>query len=77
MHSRIRPVAFLMLVVLSIVGCRDFDKPRDLSNKPRPYLPDYSIEEQGRRLRGRYSIPQDDRNVGPRTGVDRSTPVGW
>lgn len=77
MTQRLRLGALLILLSTAVVGCKDFDKPRDLGEKPRPYLPDYSVEEQGRKLRGRYSIPQDDRAVGPRTGLDRSTPVGW
>ena len=77
MPSRFRRLVLLGLIATAVMGCKDFDKPRDLRDKPRPYLPDYSVEEQGRRLRGRFSIPQDDRAVGPRTGLDRSTPVGW
>ncbi|MGL6076341.1 MAG: hypothetical protein ACRC8S_19485 [Fimbriiglobus sp.] len=72
-----RMLSLLILTSLVAVGCRSYDKPRDLREKPRPNLDNLSAEEQGKRIRGRYSLPQDDFRIGPRTGIDRSTPVGW
>jgi hypothetical protein len=66
-----------LLAVLALVGCQNYDKPRDLRDKPRPNLSQFEPEEQERRIRGRYSIPLDDRAVGPKTFIDRGTPVGW
>jgi len=69
----------LCWLILSQVplGCEGTDRPRDLYKKPRPDLKPYDTEEQARRIRGRFSIPQDDIRVGPRTGLERHTPVGW
>ena len=73
--ARTLTIAFALLTLG--VGCQNYDKPRDLRDKPRPNLSQFEPEEQERRIRGRYSIPQDDRAVGPKTFIDRGTPVGW
>jgi hypothetical protein len=68
-----------LLGVLGLIqiGCQTYDRPRDLREKPRPALTNLPVEEQERRIRGRYSLPQDDFRIGPKTGLERHTPVGW
>lgn len=65
-----------VFAALLVAGCKDFDRPRDLRQKPRPDLPQYTIEEQQSRGRGRYAVPDDDFRVGPRTFTDRPSPTG-
>jgi hypothetical protein len=70
-------LAWLLLILgMATTGCQNYDRPRDLRHKPRPDL-DTSPAEQEKRIRGRYSIPQDDQRVGPKTGLERNTPLGW
>ena len=72
-----RNVLFLGLGLVGLigVGCKDYDGPRQLRGQPRPDLPQYSIEEQQSRGRGRYAIPEDDRTT-PKGYVDRPSPTG-
>jgi hypothetical protein len=72
-----RTLALLALLTATASGCQNYDKPRDLRNKSRPNLSQFDPEEQERRVRSRYSIPQDGREVGPSTGLSRNTPLGW
>lgn len=57
------------------VGCKDFEGPRQVKSEGRPDLPQYTIEEQERRGRARYAIPEDTR-MAPKTFVDRPGPSG-
>jgi hypothetical protein len=65
----------LATLAIGSVGCRDFDTPRTLRGSPRPDRPDLPIEEQERRSRARYALPEDDFRIGPATGIDRPDPV--
>jgi len=73
----IRKSLFLGLGLIGLIGagCKDFDGPRQLRGQPRPDLPQYSIEEQQSRGRGRYGIPEDDPTL-PKAGVSRPSPTG-
>jgi hypothetical protein len=66
----------LAAVALAPVGCGGFDGPRRNATKPRPDLPEYSIEEQRRRARDKYALPEDDFRTGPPSFVDRPSPIG-
>ena len=66
----------LAAVALAPVGCGGFDGPRRNATKPRPDLPEYSVEEQRRRARDKYALPDDDFRNGPASYVDRPSPIG-
>ena len=66
----------VLLGAISTVGCKGFETPRDLRKKERPDLPQYSTEEQERRGRARYTIPEDDLRAGPKGLIDRPSPTG-
>ena len=68
---------FTLVALAGLAGCSSYDKPRDLREMPRAKLTGLPAEEQEKRIRGRYSIPDDDRRVGPSTGLARNTPLGW
>ena len=62
-------------------GCTRFAGPLAVRETGRPdgIAPDgqrYSIDEQQRRGRERYAIPEDDWRIGPKTNIDRSGPIG-
>lgn len=62
---------------VSAVGCNSYDGPRAARKKPKPDLPEYSIEEQKRRAYDKYpALPQDDRAAGPAGQIDRPSPIG-
>jgi hypothetical protein len=75
MFERILKIVTLCLIVTQI-GCSSFSGPRQNRNKPRPDLPEYSIEEQQRRGRDKYAIPEDDFRVSPPTFIGRPSPTG-
>lgn len=60
---------------LAPVGCRNFETPRMLRGSPRPDQPNLPIEEQERRGRARYALPEDDFRATPRGLIDRPDPV--
>lgn len=62
--------------VLLCVGCGGIDGPRSAKNKPKPDLPEYTVEEQQRRARDKYAIPEDDFRIGPSLNIDRPSPTG-
>jgi hypothetical protein len=72
-----RKLLFLALAVVGSVpvGCRSYDTPRTLRGSERPDQPYLSVEEQERRGRARYPLPEDDWRVGPRGFIDRPDPV--
>ncbi len=72
-----RTLLFLGLAAagLGSIGCRGFDTPRSLRGSERPDRPDLPIEEQQRRGRARYPLPEDDWRTGPRGFIDRPDPV--
>ena len=69
-------LAALAAVSLAAVGCGGIDGPRKNASKPRPDLPEYSIEEQRKRARDKYALPDDDWRTGPATFSDRPSPIG-
>ena len=66
----------VLLGAIGTMGCKGFETPRDLRKKERPDLPQYSTEEQERRGRARYTIPEDDLRAGPKGLIDRPSPTG-
>jgi hypothetical protein len=69
-------IAVLALISLGQMGCSTIDGIRDNKRKPRPDLPELSIEEQMRRGRNKYAIPEDDWRIGPPTGNGQPSPIG-
>jgi hypothetical protein len=72
----VRKIALLMLVISGLSGCKGFDRPRDLRKMEKPDQPEFSIDEQQRRSRAKYAIPEDDSRVAPRGFIDRPSPTG-
>ena len=64
------------LALGTLAGCKGFDGPRAGRDKPRVDAPQYTIEEQQRRGRDKYAIPEDDVRIGPRGFIDRPSPTG-
>ena len=74
--ARQRMILLAALVGFASVGCKDFDGPRKAAVKPKPDLPGYTIEEQERRGRDKYTIPEDNFRNGPNLNIDRPSPTG-
>lgn len=72
----VRHLGLILMALLGLTGCKGFDRPRDLRKMERPDLPEYTIEEQQRRARAKYGIPEDDRRLYPNGYVDRPSPTG-
>lgn len=66
----------LLVLVLSAAGCSRFAGPIAVRNSGRADTPGYSLEEQERRGRERYTIMEDDIRIGPKTYADRPSPTG-
>jgi hypothetical protein len=66
-----------LLVVLLVMGCSSttvknpFSKPAS-----RPDDPIYSLEEQKKRGRDAYSLPEDDPKLYPNAYISRNGPTG-
>jgi hypothetical protein len=80
-HNARRPTMTRKLIlyglgVMTLVGCRNVVGPLEARSKPKPDLPGYTIEEQERRARDKYAIPEDDWRVSPSGYIDRPSPVG-
>jgi hypothetical protein len=72
-----RTLTVLAVVMgLSALGCCNTAPLRDARNKPRPDDPRYTIEEQKRRARDKYALPDPDWRVGPPTGSELPGGVG-
>ena len=71
-----RSILVLFLAVVCLSGCRNIAGPREARQKPKPDLPEYAIEEQERRARDKFAIPEDDRRIGPSGYIDRPSPTG-
>ena len=71
-----RTILLLSVGLLCLSGCRNIAGPREARQKPKPDLPEYTIEEQERRARDKYAIPEDDRRIGPPGFIDRPSPIG-
>ena len=66
----------LATLFLSAVGCTRFAGPIAVRHSGPADAPGYTIEEQQRRGRERYAIPEDDPRIGPKTYADRPSPTG-
>jgi hypothetical protein len=71
-----RSLLLLALALISLTGCKNVAGPLEARSKPKPDLPGYTIEEQERRARDKYAIPEDDRRTGPSGYIDRPSPIG-
>lgn len=71
-----RRTLLILLAAAAGAGCRNIAGPLEARNKPRADAPGYTIEEQERRARDKYAIPEDDRRVAPPGFVDRPSPIG-
>jgi hypothetical protein len=69
-------LAAVVLATAALAGCKDFNGPRKAIAKPKPDLPQYTIEEQQRRGRDKYTIPEDNYRIGPDLNIDRPSPTG-
>jgi hypothetical protein len=65
---------WMLLGMLLLAGCQNTIGPLANRSRAKPDDPLFSIQEQQRRGRDRYSLP--DEAAGPRTGVDRYGPTG-
>jgi len=71
-----RRTFILTALFLSSVGCTRFAGPVAVRHSGRADAPGYSLEEQQRRGRERYTITEDDIRIGPKTYADRPSPTG-
>lgn len=71
-----RTILILGLGLVGLSGCRNIAGPLEARDKPKADLPWLSIEEQQRRGRDKYAIPEDDPRIGPSLGIDRPSPIG-
>lgn len=71
-----RALMILGLILVAAPGCQFISGPREARMKPRPDLPEYSIEEQQRRARDKFAIPEDDLRTVPPGFIDRPSPIG-
>jgi hypothetical protein len=71
-----RRAFILTALFLSAVGCTRFAGPVAVRHSGRADAPGYSLEEQQRRGRERYTITEDDIRIGPKTYADRPSPTG-
>ncbi len=74
--ARSRMVLLAVIAASALAGCKDFNGPRKAISKPKPDLPEYTIEEQQRRGRDKYTIPEDNFRIGPNLNIDRPSPTG-
>jgi hypothetical protein len=66
----------MLLGLLILAGCQNTIGPLANRNRERPDQAQYDIEEQKRRGRDRYSLPDDSPLIGPRTGISGYGPTG-
>ena len=66
----------MLFGVLILAGCQNTIGPLANRNRERPDQAQYDIEEQKRRGRDRYSLPDDSPLIGPRTGISNYGPTG-
>ena len=66
----------LQLGILLLAGCQTTVGPFAPRQPQRVDDPLLSISEQQQRGRDRLALPEDDRNVAPRTYMDRPGPNG-
>ncbi|MDB5307065.1 MAG: hypothetical protein JWO38_1267 [Gemmataceae bacterium] len=70
----------LLLPLLGLAACSRYEGPREVYQKnrrgDRADLPGYTIDEQKQRARERNPLFEDDRELGPKTYIDRPGGVG-
>ncbi len=66
----------MLLGLVMIAGCNGTVGPFANRNREKPDNPYYNVEDQKRRGRDRYSLPDDSPQVGPRTGIAAYGPTG-
>lgn len=66
----------LVALFLSSLGCTRFAGPIAVRHSGRADAPGYTLPEQERRGRERYTITEDDPRIGPKTFADRPSPTG-
>jgi len=77
-----RRIVLMLGVVLLAAGCRSSTSgPREVWQKNlnggnRADAPGYTLDQQEQRGRERYTIPLDERSVGPSTNMGRWSPTG-
>jgi hypothetical protein len=67
---------WIFLAMLLLAGCQSTVGPLENHQRERPDQPYYSIPQQERLGRDRYSYPDDSFSTGPKTGVDTYGPTG-
>lgn len=72
----LRRMCIVLVMACGVAGCRNIEGPCAAWHKPRADLPGLTIEEQQRRARDKYAIPEDDFRTGPNMELDRSGPTG-
>jgi len=65
----------MLLGLLLLTGCQNTIGPLVNRQRGRPDDPYYSIEEQKRFGRDRYSLPDDSYTAGPKTGINGFGPT--
>jgi hypothetical protein len=75
-RSIILAALFLTTLFLTGVGCTRFAGPLAVRHSGPAVAPGYTIPEQERRGRERYTIFEDDPRIGPKTYADRPSPTG-
>jgi hypothetical protein len=71
-----RRLGLIVALALTAAGCSRFAGPVAVRQTGRADAPGYTIDEQERRGRERYTILEDDIRIGPKTYSDRPTPIG-
>ena len=71
-----RRTVLLVALFLSAAGCTRYAGPIAVRHMGRADAPGYTIPEQERRGRERYTILEDDIRIGPKTYSDRVSPTG-
>jgi len=66
----------MLLSLLLLAGCQNTIGPLVNKQRGRPDDPYYSVEDQKRFGRDRYSLPDDAYSAGPKTGVEKYGPTG-
>ena len=76
MPRMVKQIGLIAILLSMAVGCQNVGGLCDARKKPRPDDPSYTIEEQKRRARDKYALPDDDWRTGPATFSDRPSPIG-
>jgi hypothetical protein len=66
----------MLMTLVAAVGCQNTSGPLQNRFRPRPDDPAYTVEEQKRRGRDRYPLPDDSPQIAPRTGISTYGPTG-